>query len=120
DAAASWARVLGTSGAGFAAGSAVIFDPTDGNTAYAALGSTRGDPRNGVYKSTDAGNTWRPVGGSGANAIPSADIGRTDIAIAPSNPSTLFVAIQDSSTSNFGALLGIWKTTDAGGTWNKL
>jgi uncharacterized protein (TIGR03437 family) len=120
DSAANWVRVLGTSGTGFAAGTAVVFDPTDGNIVYAALGSVNGDPKNGVYKSTDAGNTWRLAGGSGANALPVADAGRIDIGIAPSNPSTLYVSIQDSSSNNFGALLGIWKSTDAGSTWNKL
>src|SRR5205085_7111655 len=49
DSAANWVRVLGASGTGFAAGTSVVFDPTDGNIVYDALGSTAGGPRNGVY-----------------------------------------------------------------------
>lgn len=120
DGASNWSRVLGQSGAGLAAGTSVVFDPVNPNTAYAALGTTRGAPINGVYKSTDAGVSWKLSDGSGADAIPTTDVGRISIAIAASNPSTLYAAIQDSSEANFGKLLGIWKTTDSGGTWKKL
>ncbi|MGI8746671.1 MAG: IPT/TIG domain-containing protein [Bryobacteraceae bacterium] len=123
DGASNWSRVLGTAGSGFAAGTSLVFDPVTPNTVYAALGSTGGSSANGVYKSTDAGLTWKLSGGSGTNAIPSSNVGRIAMALAPSNPSTLYVAIQDSSTianSGRGPLLGIWKSTDSGGTWNQL
>ena len=53
--------------------------------------------------------------------------GRFEIAIAPSTPSTLFVAIAPSTSSTLldedenvdkKKLLGIFKSTDSGGTWN--
>ena len=109
DGAASWVRVLvGT-------GTSVLFDPTNGDIAYAALGSPGGGPLNGVYRSTDAGQTWQPIAGSGANALPSSRVGRVEIAIAPSTPTTLYAALHNSSSNS---LLGIFKTTDAGNTWN--
>ncbi|MDP8981073.1 MAG: hypothetical protein M3O35_10825 [Acidobacteriota bacterium] len=111
----TWTQVLTGAPA-----TSVLFDPSNGNTAYAALGNINGAGSNGVYKSSDAGKTWTQISGSGANALPSANIGRVDIGISPSNPSTLFVAIQDSSSSTFGSLLGVFKTTDGGSTWNKL
>lgn len=112
DGAANWARVLtGT-------GTSVLFDPTDGNIAYAGIGNTNGNSANGVYRSNDAGQTWQLIPGSGANALPTANVGRIEVAIAPSTPTTLYVGIQDSSTANFGRLLGLFKTTDSGSTWN--
>ncbi|MDQ6758803.1 MAG: hypothetical protein M3Z32_02915 [Acidobacteriota bacterium] len=120
DGASTWSRVLGQSGVGLVAGTSVVFDPVTPTIAYAALGSAGGAPLNGLYKSTDAGLTWKLSDGSGSGAIPTTDVGRISIAIAPSNPSTLYAAVQDASSANFGKLLGIWKTTDRAATWSKL
>jgi uncharacterized protein (TIGR03437 family) len=102
-------------------GSAVLFDPTNGNIAYAAIGYPSGNSANGVYRSTDSGLTWQPIMGSSAHSFPTKATGRIALAIAPSSPSTLYAAIQNSATvpaSAFGSLLGIFKTTDAGGDWD--
>ena len=115
DGAVSWKQVL--SGA---AGTSAAFDPTDPNIAYAALGTIRGNSQNGVYRSTDGGQTWKLTMGTGANSLPTANVGRIEIAMAPSTPTTLYVSIQNSSDSTFGVLLGIYKTTDSGATWNQL
>ncbi len=112
DSAATWTRVL------TGIGTSVVFDPSNGDIAYAAIGATGGNSANGVYRSTDAGQTWQLIPGSGANALPTANVGRIEIAIAPSTPTTIYVGIQNSSTANFGKLLGLFKTTDSGGTWN--
>jgi uncharacterized protein (TIGR03437 family) len=109
DGGASWTRVV------LGIGTSVLFDPTDGNIAYAAIGSVVGSALNGVYRSTDAGQTWQVMPGSGANALPLSTAGRIQIAIAPSTPATLYAALQNASGNN---LLGIYKTTDSGGTWN--
>lgn len=120
DGAATWRQVLQ------GIGTSVVFDPTNGNIAYAAIGNVIGNvslqtgPLNGVYRSTDGGVTWRPIMGSGANSLPASNVGRIALALSPSTPTTLYAAIQDSSTANFGDLLGIFKTTDSGNTWNNL
>jgi uncharacterized protein (TIGR03437 family) len=114
DGAATWTSVLAGTG------TSVLFDPTNGKIAYAALGNVSGNAINGVYRSTDGGQTWTLLTGSGANALPSVNVGRIDVAISASTPTTLYVGIQNSSTVAFGALLGIYKTTDSGATWNNL
>ena len=114
DGAATWTSVLAGTG------TSVLFDPTNGKLAYAALGNVNGNAINGVYRSTDGGQTWTLLTGSGANALPSVNVGRIEVAISPSTPTTLYVGIQDSSTATFGELLGIYKTTDSGATWNNL
>jgi len=109
DAAASWTKVLdGT-------GTAVLFDPTNGEVAYAALGDPFGNFNNGVYRSTDGGQTWQSIRGSSVNALPSTRVGRISLAIAPSAPSTLYAALHDYAT---GSLIDIFKTTDSGNIWN--
>lgn len=115
DGGASWKSVL----AGGAA-SALQIDPVNPDTMYAALGAFRGSTKNGVYKSTDGGNTWALSMGSGANSLPSADVGRIDLALAPSSPNILYAAIQNAATKNFGNFLGMYKSTDGGATWNQL
>ena len=110
DGAATWSEVLK------GIGTAVLFDPTDGNIAYAALGSPFGAFNNGVYRSTDGGETWQGIRGSGANALPSTNVGRISLSIAPSSPATLYAAVHDYST---GSLLDIFKTTNSGSIWNR-
>ncbi len=123
DAGATWKQVLSA-----AAGTAVVFDPSNPSTVYAAIGDpcgrTCGISGNGVYKSTDSGQTWSQQTGSGTNAFPITGVGRIALAMAPSTPTTLYAAVQDTRqllSRNPGApLLGVWKTTDGGNTWNKL
>ncbi len=114
DGAATWTQVMP------GIGTSVLFDPTNGNIAYAAIGNVNGSALNGVFRSTDGGQTWQPIAGSGTGALPTSNVGRIEIAIAPSTPTTLYVGISNSSQSSFGSLLGIYKTTDSGNTWNNL
>jgi uncharacterized protein (TIGR03437 family) len=112
DGAATWIQVKNGIGTG------VVFDPTDGKIAYAAIGNPNGSTLNGLFRSTDGGLTWQPIQGSGSDALPTTNVGRIELAIAPSTPTTLYVGISNSSTANFGSLLGIYKTTDSGNTWS--
>ncbi len=95
----------------------VLFDPTNGNIAYAALGAREagapGSANNGVYKSTDTGRTWSRAGGAGPAALPAA--AGVKMAIAPSSPATLYAGISDGAS-----LLGFFKTVDGGSTWAPL
>jgi uncharacterized repeat protein (TIGR01451 family) len=110
DGGTTWAGVLGA-GKFFHWGTSVLFDPGNGNIAYATL------YYDGVYKSLDAGKTWSLINGTGNNVLPTVNVGRIALALAPSSPSTLYASIQDTSTF---ALLGLFKTTDGGANWVKL
>ncbi len=97
-------------------GTSIAFDPADGSSVYAAIGNPSGNARNGVYHSKDAGLTWTKITGG----FPVANVGRISLAIAPSETSTIYAQVQDASSSGFGNLLGIWKTTNAGASWSAL
>jgi photosystem II stability/assembly factor-like uncharacterized protein len=93
----------------------VEIDPTNSHTLYAAVGSFRGSSVNGVYKSTDGGNTWAVAGSFPLDVRD----GRITVAIAPSDPQTLYVSVSASGlgVSSFGRLLEVLKSTDGGNTW---
>ena len=116
----TWSSVLHDSTEAFKAGTAVLFDPSNGNIAYAAVSGPFNSCSgciSGVYKSLDGGKTWARINGTGSNVLPTTNLGRIALAIAPSSPNTLYAGIQDTST--FG-ILGFFKTTDGGTNWVKL
>lgn len=82
-----------------------------GNAAVVYAGSANG----GVWKTENAGTTWRPV----FDALPNLSIG--DIAIAPSNPDIVWVGTGEANSrqsTTYGA--GIFRSTDAGRTWEAM
>ncbi|MFL6275422.1 MAG: WD40/YVTN/BNR-like repeat-containing protein [Blastocatellia bacterium] len=69
----------------------------------------------GVWKTTNAGRTWKPV----FDTQPIASIGA--IGVAPSSPNTVYVGTGEAdmrSQISYGN--GMYKTTDAGKTWKHL
>src|SRR6266487_2829350 len=77
----------------------VVIDPTDSRVVYAGLWNTRrppwftyaptNGPGGGIYKSTDGGSTWQQL----TAGLPPAGIGRTGIAVAPSNPRRVYAVV---------------------------
>lgn len=100
-------RMIGPFRAGRTVGAVGI--PSQPNTFY--IGVNNG----GVWKTTDAGRTWKPI----FDDQPTGSIG--DIAVAPSNPDVVYVGSgeglqrPDLSTGD-----GMYKSTDAGKTWTHL
>jgi len=74
----------------------VVMDPSDNKTLYAvawerdrkAWNNVIAGPGSGIYKSTDAGETWKLL----TKGLPTGEkVGRMGIAIAPSNPNVLYI-----------------------------
>jgi photosystem II stability/assembly factor-like uncharacterized protein len=112
------AAAMRRGGDAFAAGSigAIAVAPSDANVVYVGTGSAcpRGNvsPGKGVYKSTDAGETWHFVG------LPEAgQIGR--IEIHPTDPDVVYVAALGHI---FGPNpeRGVYRSTNGGLTWSKV
>jgi hypothetical protein len=88
---------------------AILIDPSNPNTMYAA------GVAGGVWKSTDAGTNWTAVSDFLAN------IAVTCMAFDPSNSSIIYAGTGEgffNADAVQGA--GIFKSTDAGLTWNRL
>jgi len=96
---------------------AVAVSESDPNIVYVGMGehAVRGvmtHHGDGVYKSTDAGKTWKKIGLEGTQHI-------SRIAIHPHNPDIVFVAAQGPLYSK-SPERGIYKSTDGGKSWDKV
>ncbi len=85
---------------------AAAVDPNDANTWYV------GAPAGGIWKSTDAGQTWVNL----FDDFP--QIGVSGIAIDPNDSNTLYVATGDDDAADSYSI-GVFKSTDGGQTWNE-
>jgi photosystem II stability/assembly factor-like uncharacterized protein len=80
--------------------------PGDPLTYYAATAS------GGVWKSIDAGHTWKPI----FDDQPTSSIG--SIAVAPSDPNVVYIGTGEANIrGNVAPGAGIFKSEDAGKTW---
>jgi uncharacterized protein (TIGR03437 family) len=114
DAGQNWTLTLSGTG-----GISATFDPTNGSSVYASLGypTAAANSKNGVYHSTDGGITWKAVNGSGTTALPTTNLGRINIAMAPSDPATIYAQVGNATNQS---VMGIYKTIDGAASWNKL
>lgn len=99
----------------------IAVDPTDPDTAYAAvLGDVfAASNERGVYKTTDGGANWRRV------LFVNERAGADDLVIDPSNPRILYattwrVERGPYSLTSGGMGSGIWKSADRGESWSEL
>ena len=66
----------------------------------------------GVWETRDAGRTWSPI----FDSAPVGSIGA--LAVAPSNPRTLYVGTGESDMrSDIAQGEGLWRSRDGGGSW---
>jgi len=104
-------------------GDDVDIDPSDPNTIYVTLWESRQGPwengnwvgtGGGIYKSTDGGNTWKKL----SKGLP-ADLVQAHIAIAPSQPKILFVALSTPTPNEYGTGkgMGFYRSDDGGENW---
>ena len=88
-------------------------DPVNPNIVYAVLWHfdrkqwtfTSGSDEGGIWRSTDAGRTWKKLGGG----LPSL-LGRVGIKVAPSQPATVYALAE--SRDGY-----VWRSDDHGDTW---
>jgi photosystem II stability/assembly factor-like uncharacterized protein len=96
----------------------VVLDPRRPDTLIAASYQRRrhvwtlinGGPESALYKSTDGGRNWTKL----KNGLPTGDLGRIGLAIAPTVPDTVYAIIE--STDKKG---GVFRSTDLGATWER-
>jgi len=134
----SWQKVLGPDANVGAVD--VVIDPSNSKLVYAALWATRrppwftyvptNGPGGGLFKSIDGGTTWTKM----TKGLPAEGIGRSGIAVCPSNPKRLYAVI-DCLLPEAGAAAaapaqvgvpaasgqgGVFRSDDAGATWRRL
>ncbi|OYV71952.1 MAG: hypothetical protein B7Z72_05850, partial [Gemmatimonadetes bacterium 21-71-4] len=94
---------------------AIEVAPSDTSVIYIGTGDiiTGGaiNEGNGVWKSTDAGTTWRHMGLDATKQIPS-------ILVDPANPDLVMVAAQGNIHEKSGQR-GVFRSTDGGKTWTR-
>lgn len=89
-------------------------DPGNFNRQYAAIGirqqpvATRDEK--GIHRSLDGGATWTKLTGPWSS-LPVNELGRGEMAISPSQPNVLYVAIADQGATR--TLIGLWRTDNA-------
>lgn len=107
-------------------GSDVEIDASNPDIVYAALWELRLGPwedgnqyngtGGGLFKSTDGGQTWRPL----TNGLPKGVI-QVNLTIAPSQTSRLFAAVASARGENApGSDVGIYRSDDAGENWQRI
>ncbi|MCH8056908.1 MAG: glycosyl hydrolase [Proteobacteria bacterium] len=69
-----------------------------------------GGPGSGIHKTNDGGKTWRKIAGD----LPSGDLGRIGLAMAPSAPNVLYAIIEAEEEDR-----GVYRSTDFGESWEK-
>src|SRR4030095_3563154 len=116
DGGATWQRVLfvdDDTGA-----TELVMDPVNNKTLYAATyqrrrsqwGMNGGGPGSGIWKSTDAGQTWARI----EKGLPTGAKGRIGMDIYRRNPNVLYARIEHATES------GVSRTDDGGANWRKL
>ena len=96
----------------------IHMDPEDSNVLYATAHQRRrhvytyvgGGPGSSVYKSTDAGASWRKIN----KGLPGVEIGRIGMDISPVDNNVLYAIVEAADRQG-----GFYKSVDMGESWSK-
>ncbi len=101
--------------------SSIEINPNNSNEIYVAvMGALWGDSEErGIYKTTDGGKTWNKI------LYTNQKTGASDLIMDPSNPNVLYASMWEFRRTAWGFNSGgpnsaLYKSTDAGKTWNKI
>jgi photosystem II stability/assembly factor-like uncharacterized protein len=138
----TWVKVLDVVDGGRAIGCVdVVMDPANPDVLYAATYDRLrkpwtyqiGGPGSGIYKTLDAGKSWKKLGGG----LPGGMLGRIGLAVYAKNPAILYANIENANKPGMSAedrwqeiLAGkssqgmidgeVYRSDDAGETWLKV
>lgn len=95
-----------------------IVDPNNTNNIVASSYQRRrhvwtlinGGPGSGIHKTTDGGKNWSKI----AAGLPKEQMGRIGLAMAPSEPNTLYAIIESTKKAQ-----GVFRSDNFGQTWSK-
>jgi photosystem II stability/assembly factor-like uncharacterized protein len=94
----------------------IALDPKNSKNVWVGTGEswTRNSVSigNGIYKSVDGGETWKPSGLENSERI-------AKILVSPANSDTVYAAVPGALWSD-SPDRGLFKTTDGGATWNQI
>ncbi len=114
----TWTCALATDP--YTGASDVVFEPGNPDVMYASTYQRQrrvwtlinGGPGSALYKSDDAGATWRKL----ENGLPEGDLGRIGLAVSPVNPKLVYALVEAADLKKDG----FYRSTDAGGNWEKM
>jgi photosystem II stability/assembly factor-like uncharacterized protein len=97
----------------------VHMDPRNPDVLYASAYQRRrhvwtlidGGPESAIYKSIDAGATWRKL----TEGLPKVDMGKIGLAVSPANPDFIYAVIEAQRDKD-----GTFRSTDRGESWSKM
>ncbi len=96
----------------------IHMDPRNPDVLYASSWQRRrhvwstitGGPETGIFKSTDAGASWREL----TKGLPTEDMGRIGMAVSPADPDVLYAIIASQRDAG-----GVFRSDDRGESWSK-
>ena len=112
----TWQLVLG--GGQYTGVTEVHLDPRNPDVVFAArhqrlrsvAALVNGGPESGIFKSTDAGATWREL----TEGLPAEAKGKIGLAISPIDPDVVYATIELGRRTG-----GFWRSADGGESWEK-
>jgi len=97
----------------------IAFDPRNPDVLYATAYQRRrhvwalvaGGPESAIYKSTDAGHTWRKI----VKGLPDENLGRIGLAVSPQQPDVLYAIVAAAWGES-----GFFRSEDRGENWQRM